>query len=65
MWDKPVGDLLAAQFDKKLPIYTFPLLSPMAWKEGIFQEPQNHLDTYAFPLFVMLCLVVNRAMIVL
>ena len=48
--------------NKKLPLYCSLVPDPMAAMEDAFMHPWDGLKVYAFPLFALICHVLNRLM---
>jgi hypothetical protein len=48
-WGKPMIDLFATRYSKRLPLYVSPVKDPEAWKIDAFQLNWTNLEAYAFP----------------
>ena len=63
-WDlKPMVDLFATKFSKRLPVYVSPVPDPEAWGVDALSLDWNGLIAYAFPPFPILSKVVRKARI--
>ena len=63
-WDlKPMVDLFATKFSKRLPVYVSPVPDPEAWGVDALSFDWSGLIAYAFPPFPILSKVVRKARI--
>ena len=60
-WDKPLLDLFATKFSKRLPMYMSPVPDPQAWHTDALDLDWSNLQAYAFPAWSILNSVVEKA----
>lgn len=60
-WEKPLVDLFATKFSKRLPIYVSPVEDPEAWKIDAMEIDWRGLQAYAFPPLSLIGKVVEKA----
>ena len=60
-WDKPMIDLFATKFSKRLSIYVSPVPDPQALHTDTMDLDWTKLQAYAFPLWSILKAVVEKA----
>ncbi|XP_070196457.1 uncharacterized protein [Littorina saxatilis] len=58
---KPLVDLFATRFSKRLPIFVSPFPDPEAWQTNALDIPWTGLEAYAFPPFQLLGRVIRKA----
>ncbi|KAK7094289.1 hypothetical protein V1264_007929 [Littorina saxatilis] len=58
---KPLVDLFATRFSKRLPIFVSPFPDPEAWQTNALDIPWTGLEAYAFPPFLLLGRVIRKA----
>jgi hypothetical protein len=49
LWGKPMIDLFATKYTKRLSLYVSPIRDPEAWSTDAFQMSWSGLDAYAYP----------------
>jgi hypothetical protein len=49
IWDKPMLDLFATRYSRRLSLYVSPVPDPQAWVVDAFSLSWEGLDVYAFP----------------
>ena len=62
-WEKPVVDLFATKFSKRLPVYVSPVPDPQALHADAMDLDWSNLQAYAFPPWSMLKSVIQKARI--
>ena len=62
IWDPPMIDLFATQFNHKLPLYVSPLPDPAAVAVDAISMPWNNLIGYAYPPTPLIRVVLNKIM---
>ena len=60
MWDKPMSDMFAAKWNRKLPCYVSPFPDPEAWAIDAFSIQWTGLYFYAFPPTRIIAKVLTR-----
>ena len=60
-WGKPLIDLFATKFSKRLPLYVSPVPDPEAWHTDAMDLQWSNLQAYAFPPWSILDRVVQKA----
>ena len=60
-WHKPMIDLFATKFSKRLPLYVSPVPDPEAWAVDALSFSWTNLQGYAFPPFPILGKVLRKA----
>lgn len=60
VWDKPLIDLFATKFSKRLPMYVSPVPDPEAWAVDALSISWKGLQAYAFPPTCLLSRVINK-----
>ena len=60
-WHKPMVDLFATRFSRRLPLYVSPVPDPDAWAVDALSIDWQHLSGYAFPPFPVLGKVLRKA----
>ncbi|XP_066958908.1 uncharacterized protein [Macrobrachium rosenbergii] len=63
LWGRPVVDLFATQYNRKLPTFFSVILDPWAAAEDAFQHSWDNLEVYAFPPFCLLRPVLSRVLV--
>ncbi|KAK7092033.1 hypothetical protein V1264_009642 [Littorina saxatilis] len=58
---KPVVDLFATRFSRRLPVFVSPFPDPEAWGTNALDIPWTGLEAYAFPPFQLLSQVLRKA----
>ena len=61
IWHKPMIDLFATRFSRRLPLYVSPVSDPEAWAVDAFSLSWSSLQGYAFPPFPILGKVLRKA----
>ncbi|XP_070184795.1 uncharacterized protein [Littorina saxatilis] len=58
---KPLVDLFATRFSKRLPVFVSPFPDPQAWRVNALDISWTGLEAYAFPPFQLLSRVIRKA----
>ncbi|KAK7105419.1 hypothetical protein V1264_016802 [Littorina saxatilis] len=58
---KPLVDLFATRYSKRLPVFVSPFPDPQAWRVNALDFPWTGLEAYAFPPFPLLGRVIRKA----
>ncbi|XP_070189176.1 uncharacterized protein [Littorina saxatilis] len=58
---KPLVDLFATRYSKRLPVFVSPFPDPQAWRVDALDIPWTGLEAYAFPPFPLLSRVIRKA----